>query len=310
MSGSRKKVPPVIPVIGTGQQGAGESREEQLREWEENQRKLREQQQQATAPQPVAPVVPAPAAGMPVVPAPGSPPDAPPVAAVAPSAVASLPDPTSPPADQLAACEKNIHGAKARWKEKVDGATEAFIDEAGPFLAWVHEHKLYKLMLDGAGKPYRSFAKYLKEQHDLPRRTGYRITQTIPLLRILKRAGYPLPDLSARQVDALHPVRTQYDDDAVLRVWATAWSTKKGPLPTPEELEKAKLLLDLSTKPDPDEEAPELASAVDAGTAVERAAKLLVPDTVREAVKKDPDRVRLLHQVLGAALAEAGVPVD
>lgn len=227
------------------------------------------------------------------------------------AAPSALPDPNAEPADQLAVCERNIHGAKARWREKVDGATEAFIDEAGPFLAWVHEHKLYKLMLDAAGKPYRSFAKYLKEQHDLPRRTGYRITQTIPLLNILKEAGFPLPDLSARQVDALHPVRTQHGADAVLQVWKAAWSTKKGPLPTPEELEKAKQLLGLSTKLEPDEDAAELTSAsVDPGAVVERAAKLLVPATVREAVKKDPDRVRLLHQVLGAALAEAGVPVD
>lgn len=222
---------------------------------------------------------------------------------------AAMPDPDADPADQLAVCERAIHGAKARWKEKVDGATEAFIDEAGPFLAWMHEHKLYKLTKGNDGKPYRSFAKYLKEQHDLTRRTGYRITQTIPLLRILKEGGHPLPDLSSRQVDALHPVRTQHGPDAVLRVWVTASQTKKGALPTPDELEKAKQLLGLSTKPDPDEEPKEL-TATDPGAVLERAAKLLVPDTVREAVKKDPDRVRLLHQVLGSALAEAGVSVD
>ena len=222
-----------------------------------------------------------------------------------------LPDPDSEPADQLSVCERGIHGAKARWKEKVDGATAAFIDEAGPYLCWVHENKLYKLMLDNSGRPYRSFAKYLKEQHGLPRRTGYRITQTIPLLNILRPEGAVLDDLSSRQVAVLHPVRIQHGTDAVAQVWWTASETKKGPLPTPEELEKAKLLLRLETGPDrdADEDLAELTSA-DPGTAVERAAKLLVPDTVREAVKTDPDRVRLLYQVLGTALTEAGVPVD
>ena len=222
-----------------------------------------------------------------------------------------LPDPNADPVDQLSVCEQNIHGAKARWKEKVDGATAAFIDEAGPYLCWVHENKLYKLMLDNAGSPYRSFAKYLKEQHDLSRRTGYRITQTIPLLNILRPEGAVLDDLSSRQVAVLHPVRIQHGTDAVAQVWWTASETKKGPLPTPEELEKAKLLLRLETGPDrdADEDLAELTSA-DPGTAVERAAKLLVPDTVREAVKTDPDRVRLLYQVLGTALTEAGVPVD
>jgi hypothetical protein len=233
------------------------------------------------------------------------------VAVSAAPAAVNLPDPGAAPADQLAVCEQHIHRAKARWTAKVQDATGEFVAEAGPYLAWVHENKLYKLMKGNDGKPFRSFAKYLKEQHDLPRRTGYRITQTIPLLKVLEEAGHSLPDLSARQVDALHPVRTQHGAGAVARVWAAAWSTKKGPLPTPEELEKAKQLLGLTTRADPDEEAPELtAAAVDPGAAVERAVKLLVPETVREAVRKDPDRVRLLHHVLGEALAEAGVPLE
>lgn len=225
-------------------------------------------------------------------------------------AMVAMPDPDAEPADQLAVCERAIHQAKARWTAKVSAATDAFVDEAGPFLAWVHQHKLYKLMKDNAGKPYRSFEKYLKEQHDLPRRTGYRITQTIPLLRILASGGHQLPELSARQVAALHPVRTQHGEDQVLRVWVTAWETKKGPLPTPEELEKAKQLLGIATKQDPDEEPAALTQATDPGAAVERAAKLLVPETVREAVKKDPERVRGLVRVLNAALTEAGQPVD
>lgn len=287
-----RKVPPVIPVVG---QGGDTSREEQLRKWEEDERARREQAAAAAA-QPAAPV--------PVVPSPAAP-----TPAAAPVAV--LPDPDAEPADQLAVCERGIHGAKARWTAKVEGANEAFIAEAGPYLAWVHENKLYKLMLDGAGKPYRSFAKYLKEQHDLSRRTGYRITQTIPLLDILKSGGHLLPDLSSRHVDALHPVRTQHGADAVLRVWETAWATKKNPLPTPEELEKAKQLLGVTTSPEADEEAAELAaSVVDPGAAVERAVKILVPETVRAAVKKDPDRIRGLVRVLNAALTEAGEPVD
>ncbi len=175
----------------------------------------------------------------------------------------------------------------------------------------MHEHKLYKLMRDNSGKLYRSFPKYLKEQHDLTERTGYRITQTIPILGILRADNWVIDDLSARQVDALHPVRLQHGNEAVVRVWSTASETKKGAQPTPDELEKAKVLIGLSMKPDPDEVAPELLSAVaDPGAVVERATKLLVPDTVRAAVQKDPERVRHLVRVLSTALTEAGVPVD
>ncbi|MFD0035834.1 hypothetical protein ACFVJK_48365 [Streptomyces sp. NPDC127172] len=233
---------------------------------------------------------------------------APVTAPVAPAAV--LPDPDAEPAEQLAVCERGIHGAKARWKTDVDAATERFVDEAGPYLAWVHQHKLYKLIKDNSGKVYRSFPKYLREQHDLSERTGYRITQTIPLLRILNAGGHAVPDLSARQIAALHPVRIKHGDDAVLRVWNTASATMKGALPTPEELEKAKQLLELVTPPDADEEPRALTTATDPGVVVQRAAKLLVPETVREAVRKDPEQVRNLVRVLNAALDEVGVPVD
>jgi hypothetical protein len=35
-----------------------------------------------------------------------------------------------------------------------------------------------------------------------------------------------------------------------------------------------------------------------------------VPENVRQAVKQDPDRVRLLIRVLREALTEAGMPAD
>lgn len=54
---SRKKVPPVIPVVGSAAGAGDPSREEQLRQWEESQRQAREQQAAATAS--VAPVLPA-----------------------------------------------------------------------------------------------------------------------------------------------------------------------------------------------------------------------------------------------------------
>lgn len=59
MSGSKKKVPPPMPVIGGGAAAGDPSREEQLREWEENQRRLREQQALQAQPVPVAASAPA-----------------------------------------------------------------------------------------------------------------------------------------------------------------------------------------------------------------------------------------------------------
>ncbi|MFE1949961.1 hypothetical protein ACFW9D_05765 [Streptomyces sp. NPDC059524] len=60
MSGKRK-IPPVIPVIGSGDSGS--SREDEMRQWEEQQAQLRAQQAApAAAPQPAVAPVPAPAA--------------------------------------------------------------------------------------------------------------------------------------------------------------------------------------------------------------------------------------------------------
>ncbi|MFF8910563.1 hypothetical protein [Streptomyces olivaceoviridis] len=305
MSKYKPKEAPVVPVVGGAVASATGDREEQMRKWEEEQAQRRQATAAAQAPAVAAPPTP-------LIPAPAPlPAGAEQEATLVAKPTVALPDPGATPEDQLAVCERGIHGAKARWKAKVDAATEEFITEAGPYLCWVHEHKLYKLMRDNTGKLYRSFPKYLKEQHDLTERTGYRITQTIPLLTILRDAGYAwLEDLSSRQVEKLHPVRLQHGADAVVKVWTTACETKKGPQPTPEELEKAKQLLGYATKPDPDEEKKALPSSVDPGAVVERAAKLLVPETVREAVKKDPEKVRHLVRVLNSALAEAGVPVD
>ncbi|MEU8469635.1 hypothetical protein AB0F30_17205 [Streptomyces sp. NPDC029006] len=303
MSRYKPKEGPVVPVVGGAVASSAGDREEQMRKWEAEQAQRR---QAASTPAPVV----APPASTPLIPAPVSAGTDTEESALVVKPAVALPDPGASPEDQLAVCERGIHGAKARWKTKVDAATEEFITEAGPYLCWVHEHKLYKLMRDNAGKLYRSFPKYLKEQHGLTERTGYRITQTIPLLTMLRDAGYVLDDLSARQVEKLHPVRLQHGGDAVVKVFATAAETQKGTQPTPEELDKAKLLLGYATKPDPDEETKRLASATDPGTVVERAAKLLVPETVREAVRKDPEKVRHLVRVLNSALAEAGVPVD
>lgn len=270
---------------------------------------LREQQ----AGQSGAPLAPAGAAGAAPA-ATGAAPEAPagaPGAAPATIAAPQLPDPDLSPADQLAVCERAIHAAKAKWQQAVEKATnEHLVDEAGPYLAWVHEHKLYRLMLDPAGAAYGNFERYLKEQHGLSKATGHRIVRAIPLLRILQAAGRVVPDLSVRQVRELHPVRLQHGHDAVVTVWDTACETKKGALPTPEELAKAKVLRGFATKGDDEEDRPEVTSGPKPGAAVARAAKILVPETVREAVKEDPDRVLLIMRVLRSALQEAGQPAE
>lgn len=223
-----------------------------------------------------------------------------------------LPDLDAAPEEQLAVCERAIHGAKTRWMATVDAATEEFFAEAGPYIVFVHTNRLYKLMLDNAGRPYKKFERYLAEQHDLKRSTGYRITRTLPLLTALRGAGHTVEDLSSRQVDRMHQVRVQHGDAKVVEQWVTACATKKGAHPTPDELEKAARLLGLTTTPDPDDapDLPALTSGPEPRAAVEQAAKLLVPDNVRDAVKADPGRILTLYKILGDALTEAGVRVE
>ncbi|MER8103275.1 hypothetical protein [Kitasatospora sp. NPDC094016] len=221
---------------------------------------------------------------------------------------AELPDPESKPIEQLAVCERGIAAAKARWQQANNDAMAAFVDEAGPYLTWVHEHKLHKYLKGPDGKPYGSFERYLRTEHDISRSSGYRITRTIPLLRALKSAENPVADLSVRQTEVLHPLRKQEGAEAVVTVWDLAWGSKKGAVPTPDELSKAIEILDLklAKSDDPAELPPSAKPGV-----VDRAEKLLAPAAVREAVQANPERVLLLFQTLQLALKEAGhLPVS
>ncbi|QKZ18599.1 hypothetical protein [Streptomyces chartreusis] len=221
-----------------------------------------------------------------------------------------LPDPKAKPSEQLVVCERAIHDAKVKWREAADKAMAAFLEEAGPYFVWVHENKLYKHLKDNNGKPYRSFNRYCQEQHGISRSSGYRITRVIPLLNILATADHPVSDLSSRQTQVLHPVRRQHGEDSVLKVWETAWSTKKGPVPSPDELSKAVTLCGLVVRAEDDEEEKPALTQASPGAEVEKAAKILVPDTVRLAVKEDPEKVLLLVKTLNAALEEAGITID
>ncbi|MGW5401342.1 hypothetical protein [Streptomyces sp. NPDC003952] len=221
-----------------------------------------------------------------------------------------LPDPKAKATEQLVVCERAIHDAKVKWRDAADKAMAAFLDEAGPYFVWVHENKLYKHLKDNNGKPYRSFNRYCQEQHGISRSSGYRITRVIPLLNILAKADHPVGDLSSRQTQVLHPVRRQHGEDSVLKVWETAWATKKGVVPSPDELTKAVTLCGLVVRAEDDEDEKPALTQANPGAEVEKAVKILVPDTVRLAVKEDPEKVLLLARTLTAALEEAGITID
>ncbi|MGW1819283.1 hypothetical protein ACWCQM_37735 [Streptomyces sp. NPDC002125] len=221
-----------------------------------------------------------------------------------------LPDPKAKATEQLVVCERAIHDAKVKWRDAADKAMAAFLDEAGPYFVWVHENKLYKHLKDNNGKPYRSFNRYCQEQHGISRSSGYRITRVIPLLNILAKADHPVGDLSSRQTQVLHPVRRQHGEDSVLKVWGTAWATKKGVVPSPDELTKAVTLCGLVVRAEDDEDEKPALTQANPGAEVEKAVKILVPDTVRLAVKEDPEKVLLLARTLTAALEEAGITID
>ncbi|MEU8926979.1 hypothetical protein AB0D10_39690 [Kitasatospora sp. NPDC048545] len=221
----------------------------------------------------------------------------------------SLPDPKAKPGEQIAVCERAIEAAKARWQETAEKAMAEFLDEAGPFFVWVHENKLYKHLKDANGKPYKSFSRYCQERWGISRASGYRITRVIPLLQILQAAEPPVTELAARQALVLHPLRRQKGAEAVLKVWAAAWSAKKGSVPNPEELTKAITDCGYKLRPDEDAERTEKGE-LNPAAELDKAVRILEPNTVRLAVERDPERVVLLVKTLTAALADAGVPLD
>ncbi|WP_329376206.1 hypothetical protein [Streptomyces sp. NBC_01483] len=222
MSGSRRKVPPPIPVVG-GNQGSGEeSREDELRAWEENQRKLREQQAAAAAPVLVS------------VPAPSSPPAATaptvqPTAVAEPMAVAQpepaeaggylpMPEFTEPesadPADRLEYYSRGILAVQYAARANHERAEQQKLIGLGLRLRAVKEEELHKT----AG--FDTFGDLTEARFGIKKHQANNIIRVLGVAQALE--NITTQELKERPLRVLVPILDTHGAEAVQKTWVEA----------------------------------------------------------------------------------------
>ncbi|MER6092492.1 hypothetical protein [Streptomyces bluensis] len=219
MSSSRKKDPPVIPVIG---QGGDSSREEQLRQWEEEERQRREaerlrSEQQAAPPPPTAP----PPAPVPTqATAPESVAAAEPVVSARVAAAGYLPMPefTEPdsadPAERLEFYSRGIFAVQYAARANHERAEQQKLIGLGLRLRAVKEEELHKT----AG--FDTFGDLTEDRFSIKKHQANNIIRVLGVAQALE--DITTQELKERPLRVLVPILETHGSQAVRETWKEA----------------------------------------------------------------------------------------
>jgi hypothetical protein len=290
---STKKVAPVIPVVGAGQAG-DQSREDQLRAWEDNQRKAREQQ---AAPAAVVAQVPAPAAAPATALAVAEPAEMESAPAVKAEATGYLPMPdfTEPdsddPATRLEFYARGILSVQYAARANHERAEQQKLIGLGLRLKAIKEEELHKT----AG--FETFGDLADS------RFGFKKHQANNILRVLGVAqaleDITTQELKERPLRVLVPVLDMHGPDAVRATWVEA--SRHGNVTDTALREAATFLGYAPPKEQPSasegkkSEQKSAAAPTESQRAVER---------IRALAEKDPARARREAEQLESAVRE------
>lgn len=298
---SRKKVPPVIPVVGGG--GGDASREDQLREWEENQRRLREQQA-AQAPPAAAPVA-APAV-LPAQPspAPASVPAAAPVvepvvepavsARVAAAGYLPMPEFTEPdssdPGERLEFYARGIHAVQYAARANHERAEQQRLIGLGLRLRAVKEEELHKT----AG--FNTFGELTEARFQIKKHQANNIIRVLGVAQALE--DITTQELKERPLRVLVPILETHGVEAVRQTWLEA--SRHGNVTDTALREAANFLgyappKELTAVTEKEKKTPTAAQVSESLRAVER---------IRALAEKDPARARREAEQLESAVRE------
>ncbi|MGW3383277.1 hypothetical protein ACWDCO_24215 [Streptomyces albogriseolus] len=295
---SRKKVPPVIPVVGGG--GGGDaSREDQLREWEENQRRLREQQA-AQAPPAAAPVA-APAV-LPAQPspAPASVPAAAPVvepevsARVAAAGYLPMPEFTEPdssdPGERLEFYSRGIHAVQYAARANHERAEQQRLIGLGLRLRAVKEEELHKT----AG--FNTFGELTEARFNIKKHQANNIIRVLGVAQALE--DITTQELKERPLRVLVPILDTHGVEAVRQTWLEA--SRHGNVTDTALREAANFLgfappKELPAVTETEKKAPAASQVSESLRAVER---------IRALAERDPARARREAEQLESAVRE------
>ena len=219
MSGSRKKVPPPIPVIGAGASG-DPTREEQLRKWEEGQQR----RLAAGAAQPPAPAV-VPVAGPVPTQAPASPAQATvpavvsrPSAQVAAAGYLPTPEFTQPdsddPQERLEFYSRGILAVQYAARANHERADQQRLIGLGLRLVALKEEELHKT----AG--FDKFGEMTEARFGIKKHQANNIIRVMPVAQALE--DITTQELKERPLRVLVPVLEAHGTAAVRETWLEA----------------------------------------------------------------------------------------
>ncbi|MFF7476597.1 hypothetical protein [Streptomyces sp. NPDC008092] len=300
MSSSRRKEPPVIPVVG---QGGDTSREEQLREWEEAERQRRQQQ----FPVPVQPVQPTaqPEKSIPVVPAPAVPAAGEPAAAVSepavparPAATGYLPMPeftepdSSDPAERLDFYSRGILAVQYAARANHERAEQQRLIGLGLRLKAMKEEELHKV----AG--YDTFGDLTWDRFQIKKHQANNVIRVTPVAQALE--DLTTQELRERPLRVLVPILDTHGADAVRETWMEA--SRHGNV-TDTALKQAATFLGYA----PPKEIPAVLEQSGTGTKRDTGGgsePLRAVERIRALAESDPGRARREAEELESAVRE------
>ncbi|MEV8248029.1 hypothetical protein AB0R01_30300 [Streptomyces rochei] len=297
---SPRKAPPPVPVIGRG--GGDQSREDQLREWEENQRRAREAQAAAAAPGP------APAA-TPVVPAQADSPaeepaekeaepagdDAAVSARVSASGYLPMPEFTEPessdPAERLEFYARGIFAVQYAARANHERAEQQRLIGLGLRLRAVKDEELHKT----AG--FDTFGDLTLARFQIKKHQANNIIRVMPVAQALE--DITTQELKERPLRVLVPILETHGRDAVRETWLEA--ARHGNV-TDTALKQAANFLGYA--PPKELPAPAGEKQKKPPTASQVSESLRAVERIRELAEKDPVRARREAEQLESAVRE------
>lgn len=290
---STKKVAPVIPVVGAGQAG-DQSREDQLRAWEDNQRKLREQQ---AAPVAVVAQVPAPVATPATALAVVEPAETESALAVRAEAPGYLPMPefaepdSDDPATRLEFYARGILSVQYAARANHERAEQQKLIGLGLRLRAIKEEELHKT----AG--FETFGDLVDS------RFGFKKHQANNILRVLGVAqaleNITTQELKERPLRVLVPILDTHGQEAVRATWVEA--ARHGNV-TDTALREAATFLGYA----PPKEQPSLSEGKksEQKPAAQPTESQRAVERIRALAEKDPARARREAEQLESAVRE------
>lgn len=269
---SRKQAAP-IPVIGAGATGLGESRAEEMRAWEDEQKRRRAEQEQP--PQPV-PVLPAPAAPVATVTAPVAVPRAE-TPGYLPVPEFTQPESTDP-AVRLEHYSQGIVATQYAARINHERAEQQKLIGLGLRLRAIKEEELHK----AAG--FDTFGALVESRFGFKKHQANNIIRVLGVAQALE--DLTTQELKERPLRILVPVLDTHGREAVREVWNEA--RRRGNV-TDKTLAEAATFLGYA----PPKELPQLESGAPkpaAKTSAVEAPTVLVLQQLRQLAETDPQR--------------------